>query len=268
MCEQTFTGHEGDKLRRELLENRGWAGDAFLRYLLEPGVLHAVCEDLERVATALWDPFYKFDKPHRFWVRAFACALVAGRIVNHLGILNFNASRIVAWAIERCQERRAGEGVRDNVALLNEALYDIWSSTLVVDVEWTHGRACLVLCAPSQNRNFIARRVRESGRMYVIRTWLRKWLVAHGVERTAFFREMLGRKVIVNENRHITLGAGTDYNTGGQIICYEIDMHHPAMMGALASAERDVPPDERERKPLSSILAPGPASPSPPSTLQ
>jgi Domain of unknown function (DUF927) len=271
ITEQTFTGNEGDRLRRQLNENRGWAGDAFIRYLMQPGMLAAVRAELDNVVAALWQPEYGFAKQHRFWVRAIACALAAGRIITHMGLLDFNTTRVIEWVINRCHERRDSETKRDNVQVLNEALYDLWASTLVVDVEWKPQTACFVLCAPNPNRPFLARRVRDSGRMYVTRTWLRKWLVAHGINRTAFTNDLKKRRVIVNDNKFVTLGAGTDHGGGGQVVCFEIDLFHPHMTGALESAERDVPEEEKAKKPISSLRppgAPGAGAPSPPSTLQ
>ena len=266
--EQTFAGNDGDKLRRVLSENRGWAGDAFIKYLVQPGVLQAVRNDLDKVVADLWDPYYGFDKKHRFWVRELACALVAGRIVNHMQMLEFSATRVVAWVIERCKERKELDIKRDNVSVLNEALYDLWASTLVVDAEWKPKTACLVLAAPNPNRAFLARRVRDSGRIYVMRTWLRKWLTDHGINRTSCINDLKKRHVIVNDARFITLGAGTDLSTG-QVVCFEIDLHHPEMSGALEASERDVPPAEKEKKPISSLRCFPPAgSPAPSSTLQ
>ncbi|HEY1491485.1 MAG TPA: DUF927 domain-containing protein, partial [Steroidobacteraceae bacterium] len=272
-CEPTFVGSEGDKLRRELVENRGWAGEAFVEYLMQPGVMEEVRADLDRVVAALWDEEYGFDKRHRYWVRCFACAMVAGRIVNAIHMLDFQASRVVGWAIERCQERKNNEGRRDNVHVLNEALYEVWSSTVMVDTEWSPQRMCYVLNAPNPNRGFLARRVRDSGRMYITRTWLRQWLVKHGINRTAFVKDLKARHVIVNDSRFITLGAGTELNTGGQIPCFEIDMHHTDMMGILQAAERDVRGDEKRKKPLLTLLRggsrpPDEAAPSPPSASQ
>jgi hypothetical protein len=230
ICETTFTGTEGDKLRRELMENRGWAGDAFIKHLMQPGMLQSVLSDIEMVTQALWDPFYGFDTTkHRFWVRAFACALVAGRIINHMGILDFNPTRIVGYAIERCQERNRNESKRDNVTILSEALYEIWSSTLVVDIEWKAQSVCHVLNAPAPNRAFLARRVRDSGRIYVMRTWLRKWLVERNINYNGFINYLKTERVIVNDKKLVTLGAGTEHSGGGQIACVEIDTLHPAM---------------------------------------
>ena len=263
---QTFVGNEGDKLRRQLSENAGWAGDAFIKYLMQPDVLAAVRAELDNIVAAFWE--FGFEKKHRFWVRCLACALSAARIVTHAGILDFNPTRVFKWVVLHCKERQEGELQRDNVQVLNEALYDLWASTLVVDVEWKPKTACQVLAQPNPNRAFLARRVRDSGRIYVTRTWLRKWLVEHGISRTAFVSDLLKRKVIVNDHKFVTLGAGTDHNTGGQIVVFEIDLFHPHMVGALEAAERDVPQDEKEKKPINSLRLPSGGAPSPPSTLQ
>jgi len=78
--------------------------------------------------------------------------------------------------------------------------------------------------------------------MYVSRTWLYKWLTEHGVNRTAFIKDLQEERVLVNAHKFVTLGAGTStMHGGGQIMCVEIDMNHPAMADALAVSERDLP---------------------------
>ena len=63
--------------------------------------------------------------------------------------------------------------------------------------------------------------------------------------RTTVWERLLPRafsksRVIVNDNKSITLGAGTDYTMGGQIACFEINMNHPAMQESLKDAEEQM----------------------------
>ena len=238
-CTQNFVGHEGDRLRRTLRENSGWAGDAFIRMLMQPGMLEFVRKELEQTMHFFWGK--GFERQHRFWVRCLACAYVAGHLVRHRGLLEFDPERIVDWAIARCIERIKGELKRTNAQLLNEALYEIWASTLVVDVEFKTKNMCQVLSTPNPNKGFYARRVRESGRMYVSRSWLYKWLTEHNINRSNFIRELQEARIVVNASKFVTLGAGTpSLHGGGQIMTVEIDMKHPKMADALEVAERGI----------------------------
>lgn len=236
IAEQKFTGHEGDSLRRQLKENAGWAGDAFIHHLMQPGMLPQVRAELDKIVGGLWQ--CGFAQKHRFWVRCMACAYVAGALAADLHILNFEPGRIIKWVAEHLLENK--DVVRDNAQVLSEALYEVWASTLVVDAEWKPHTTCLVLVPPSQNRMFLGRRVRNNGRVYITRSWLYRWLTEHNINRTAFIKDLRNRKIIVNDNKFVTLGAGTDYNTGGQVVCIELDMLHPDMAGALAVTEQDV----------------------------
>ena len=251
---QNFTTNDGDRLRRELRANSGHAGEAYIKFLMQPGVMERVRRELDNAVEALWAKKYGFDKRHRFWVRGIACALVGGRIVNHMGLLNFDYERVINWAIDRCQQRNINEVKRDYVQVLNEALYELYAYTLVVDKEWAPALACLVLGAPRGNAGLYARRVRDSGRMYIARTWLRKWLTEHMVNRTSFINQLTDLKVILNQNRFITLGAGTDHNVGGQIACFEIDMHHELMVEAVLKAEDRLPSTVKDARPLATII--------------
>jgi len=270
-CEQNFGGADGDKLRRELKVNAGHAGDAYLKYLLQPGMLPTIKKELEDATTSFRTlPKYGFDRQHRYWVRALACAYVAGRIVNKLSLLAFNAPRIVDWAAEHCKLRAESEhsGRRDYAHVLNEAIYALYGAILVTDTEWRPQNACQVLTAPVPSKGFFARRARESGRLWISRTWLNKWLVEHAINRTSFRQDLIKRGVVKNDNKFVTLGAGTPHNPGGQIPTYEIDMHHPAMMDALLAQEDQLPRTITEEKPLADILKfrrPRPSTfPSPP----
>jgi len=270
-CEQNFGGADGDKLRRELKVNAGHAGDAYLKYLLQPGMLTTVKKELEDATTSFrTDPKYGFHRQHRYWVRALACAHVAGRIVNKLGILAFSATRVINWAAEHCKARAADEhtGRRDYAHVLNEAIYALYGAILVTDSEWKPQAACQVLVAPVPTKGFFARRVRENGRLWVSRTWLNKWLVEHAINRTSFRQDLIKRGIIKNDSKFVTLGAGTPHNVGGQILTYEIDMHHANMMDALLAQEDMLPRAVIEEKPLADILKfrrPKPSAfPSPP----
>jgi hypothetical protein len=140
------------------------------------------------------------------------------------------------------------------VQVLNEALYELYAYTLVVDKEWVSGMACLVLGAPRGNAGMFARRVRDSGRMYIARTWLRRWLTERMVNRTSFINQLTDLKVIVNQNKFITLGAGTDHNVGGQIACFEIDMHHELMNEAVLKSEDTLSEKVKRARPLGTII--------------
>ena len=266
-CEQNFAGTEGDKLRRTLRENAGHAGQAFIKWLMQPRALEFARRELDTAVKEIWEhPDYGFQREHRFWVRAIACAFVAGNIANHMGLIDAKASRVCRWAIDRCIERRKGEFKKEAAQTLNEALYEIWAMTLVVDVEWKAKNMCQILASPNPNKGFHARRVHESGKMYVSRTWLYKWLSEHGINKTAFMKELVAEHVILNQNKFCTLGAGTStMHGGGQIMCVEINMKHPKMKESLDVSELDVAAEARK------VLAFRPkqeAAPSPPASSQ
>ena len=264
-CEQNFAGTEGDKLRRTLRENAGHAGHEFVKFLMRPGALAWLRKELDDITHLLWtSPKYGFERKHRFWVRAIACAYVGGFIAKHLNLLDFDPVRVCDWAIARCKERKDGEFKRSYASLLNEAMYDIWASTLVVDVEWKAKNMCQILASPNPNKGFYARRVRDSGKMYISRSWLYTWLTEHAINRTAFIKDLMKERVIIRADKFVTLGAGTaTMHGGGQIMTVEVDMNHPLMAAALEVSERDVPVEVKKAKPLaaSTFLVP-------PSTLQ
>jgi len=255
IAENNFAGHEGDKLRRTLRENAGHAGDRYLRFILQPEVLVKIKTFLPEVMEMLWTR-YSFDRRHRFWVRTLACCSVAGSIVKQLGLLELNIDRIITWAITGCLARAEEDGTasRSYAQLLSECLLTLYGQTLITRDEWKPGKAhhCQPLKEPQGT--LVARAVRETGRVYVTKTALRTWLVKNNVNRIQFNNALVKEKVILNLHKQVTLAAGTDLAIAGQVPCYEINLHHPAMSGALTDVENLVPKEERNDRPLADII--------------
>jgi hypothetical protein len=256
VAEASFGGYDGDRLRRQLKANAGHAGDAYLRYLLQPAVLQRVHTLLPETLELFWKN--GFDRRHRFWVRTLACAAVAGSIVKQLGLLDFNVKRIIDWAITNCQARAEEdqENKRSYAQLLSECLYSLYAQTLITRDEWKPGRAhhCQVLKEPQGT--LLARAVRDTGRVYVLKTAIRTWLVKNSINRTQFNKELEQAKIITHLQKLVTLGAGTELAIGGQVPCYEINLLHPAMSGALVEIKEMIP-----RSPAAASAPPSPPAP-------
>ncbi len=251
----------GDALSRQLDANCGWAGDLFLRTLLQPGVLDYVKGAIEEWTQNIWTKT-GFEPKHRFWVRTLASVAAAGVIVKHAGILDFSVQRIVDWAIEelRTQDAQSSDsGVRQPAEVLSEFLHAHLNDMLVVPTAYRPKNVSPVLISPK--RELLVRYEIADGVLYIAQRALRKWLVKYGVNRKAFLSELLERQVFRRGFKRVTLGAGTDL-ASGQIDCVEVNMKHPMMSGTVIAVERLAMPDRSPKpEPLSASGSPSPSAP-------
>lgn len=269
ITDSNFDSNEGDRLRRVMRANCGHAGHAYLRYILQPAVLEAIKLQLPHVTEMLWQET-KWDKRHRFWIRTLACVYIAGKIVTSRGWLNFNIDRIMSWAIKACSERieeHGGDGPRDYAQVLNDALAEMIDQTLYTADEWRPKHSCLELLKP-RSSSLAIRAVRDTGRLYIRKSPLNRWLLKNAINKASFVSDLKKRNVLLHSNKFTTMGAGTDYAIIGQQMCYEFDLHHAALSGTLMELEKLIPAREREKRPLADVIQlrprSGEGSPPPP----
>lgn len=94
------TPRDGDDIEERLLDNRGNAGDAYLKYLANPAITSWTRNKVGIIMGELRENTGVGDE-WRFAMRAIAAVSVAGDIVKSLGILDMYPSRIVDWAVEK-----------------------------------------------------------------------------------------------------------------------------------------------------------------------
>lgn len=96
-----FYQNDMELIEHELFANAGWAGDSYLRYLVQPAVLEHVKNVLPLREQQIRDELAA--EKHRFWARPIAACIVGGTIVRHLGLADFSLQRIVKWVIDYTQ---------------------------------------------------------------------------------------------------------------------------------------------------------------------
>lgn len=90
---------QGEQWKRDMLLNWGHAGDAYLKYLLQPTVLAYAKDAVRRTQAALVED-HDFNTEHRFWTRTLACVFVAHAIAHTAELVSFPVSVIRDWAID------------------------------------------------------------------------------------------------------------------------------------------------------------------------
>ncbi len=227
----------GEALSKELEINAGWAGDAFIRYLLAPGVVPVVKNMIQQYVT---DIYAKTQLPsaHRFRVRLVACVAVAGAIANHLELLHFDVDRIVNYLIgQLTSQDNLGmtdvDPVELAIASLSRYLNEHNNEFLqVADRFRPKSREVMPTVAP-RGAVVSMRHEVNTRRLYIDAHRFREWAITSEMSPKQILTVLRSAQVVIDTKHMITLTAGTGI-PGGQVPCVEVNMHHPAMSGMLA----------------------------------
>lgn len=229
-----------EEIRRELNLNHGFAGDAYLKKLVQPEIVEWIRSNIP-----LWSSEVrkaaKLEEKHRFWVRLLVSVIAAGKIVEGIGLLDFKMDRITKWLIDYVSEGASsirGTSPSDASSSLAAALSEFYLDTLIVNSEYKPGHRSAILRAPS--RQLLVRYEVENKRLFLSEGALKRWLVKSGVNTRNFFDTLKRQGVVLGEVRKVTLGAGTDL-ASGQTPSVTINMANPLVSGVVATLEEALP---------------------------
>lgn len=241
---------QGDRLRKALEANAGHAGDVYLRYLMQDDVRRWALDALQQWTDDIWEET-KLRAEHRFWVRTLGSVAVAASLVTQLGILSFQPSRIVEWAIKELTSRKdeTERSLPDaHSRVLNEFLAEHINDTLVMQNAHVQGNRSRQLAILKPSRRLLIRYEINPGKIYVQETVFRKWLLNKSVNARELVADLKKQHVLLGM-RAITLAAGTDF-PGGQARCFEVNALHPLLGGVLT----EITELQAVRKPVATAL--------------
>jgi hypothetical protein len=245
---------QGDRLRKALRNNSGYAGKLFLEWLLQPGNLTWTKATLERVTEQTWKRT-GLKSEHRFWVRTIAAIAVAGVIVKQLGLVEFSVERIMTWLFDSLKGTRDLTGHQRDWAVptLAEFLNEHVNNALIVSGAFVQGTRSVML------REFRGQRLSlrfevNNHRCIIASSALREWLVKRDLSYQEMVRALEAAGVVTRKRMQATLGAGTDI-PGGQVWCVELNTSHEALAGvSLAAVDNIVPMTPRQSGALKTEL--------------
>jgi Domain of unknown function (DUF927) len=222
----------GDRLQQELTNNRGWAGDAYLTWLIQPANLAWTKAALEQWTAQVWQET-KLGPDYRFWVRLTGAVAVAGTIVNQLGLMEFSPNRIIEWLIGILKEK-------STVAV--KAANDDWPLHALGDFLNAHSQNTLVMPGPhvfgtknvmphlKHTRELMIRYEIQGKKWLIAVSPLRDWLVRKEISFNEMARLLEELGVCTNKARYATLAAGTDFPSS-RVLCIEINAAHEKLQG-------------------------------------
>lgn len=231
---------KGDRLKRIMNDNAGHAGDAYLRYLMNPEVLAWTKQALEKWTQEIWDST-RANSAHRFRVRAIGAIAVAAALVNKLGILHFQTDRIVAWLMRELGQTYNKGTVSDAsmtsleqaISSLGEFINDHYGETIVVADRFKAKSPKMIPILKPHNRLSIRYEI-ATGRVFLSESVFRDWAIKKQLSPRTVLDLLEQNGVIVARKRGVTLSAGTDV-PGAQVSCIEANATHPVMSGLVLS---------------------------------
>lgn len=231
----------GDLLKKTLEANYGYAGDTYLRYLLQPEALawtkRAVTEWTDRI----WEKT-GLSPEHRFWVRTLGSVSVAAHIVRKLNLLSFSPDRIMDWALDQVVADKddapiTGRAVTTAVSILSEFINEHLQDILTVAGPWQPGPGNKVAAYMKPLRRAFIRYEAENRRWVFAKKPLLEWLERKDIPYKRLMTELEKEKIVTRRDFLAKLSAGTDV-PGTQTTCIEANGNHPMLSGALEPIEK------------------------------
>lgn len=233
---------KGDSLKEGLHRNWGFAGDAFMRHLLNPNILQWARGSVVHAQQQIISQ-HSFRPEHRFWARTIACAATAGILAQQLGLIQFPVGPILTWVLEHLRDR--ADASKYDVAheetaidVLVNFINEHVSEMLVCADAWKHSQVQVPRVTP-RNQLTVRYNIRP-GQLFISERELRSYLVRREFPFQDFVHELTSQGIMTGERRSINLGAGTDLSSG-PTRCIEVHTHHPALGNATAELERAMP---------------------------
>ena len=233
-----------------LAGSAGHAGDAYLRYLVQPQTLAWVRTKLPETVDEIMEKC-RFGKEHRFWARTLAAVGCASTIVNKLGLVSFSPDRIMSWAIDHFGEAgTTTSSAHDRssmlehlAAFLNERIDEILHMPSAAQ-----GRTHIPPIGDLPRKKICARLEHDTMTCFVSEVELRRWLEANaGGGFSALVQELKAADLLICEHRSKTLGAGTKL-TSGQVWALGFDVDAPAFTGFVREVKEEIRKDNVVRK--------------------
>jgi len=219
-------------ITRAMMANRGHAGLAFARLIVNPEIkkyIELQLRDDGYGGVGLTVQKYRkllASRPeHRFIVWLLATMEVAAHILVKYGILCFDIDRIMNWVGQHATARTTGDVSNEAAFKLNQFLSEHIGGCITVQGAFDPKKANMPpLRFPT--RNLCMRMEMKTARLYIDNDTLKRWCAKHNTSFINMGRKLTESGILTGRSRAINLGAGTEIPSM-RALCWEIDMSHP-----------------------------------------
>lgn len=227
---------KADMLFRKLYNNYGYAGRAYMAYVVENQ--DAVRSRLVAVQKMVDDRCH-LRRKDRYWSVGITVSITGLMIARDLGLISFDMSQLLEWIMSQVDEFRCDilRATSDPSELASHMLAELWQGILVTDT-YSSGKGCKkpVYIIREPRGAITGRAVTDDRAVYISQAAMVKW----SVERHVSFRDIIAASIkegwvksAVPERLY--MGSGTDI-TAGQCRCFKFSMDAMESSAATYSA--------------------------------
>lgn len=232
--------YEADEYLRELKQNFGHVGPAFMQYVMKnkdniEARIHAKMRYVDEKA--------QIQSSERFWAAAAACILVSGEIAKDIGLLNYDVDLIDRWLFE--VQFPAMRGVVNDEysnpqAILADFIERYNSRILVTDTDTLAGKKVQYVVREPRG-DMIGHMLKSEGVLVLNKTAFKDHCTRIGASSVKILNDLskggpdaIGRdtRVVMNQRVKKTLGTGTDF-AKVQSWCFIVNLKHPEVAEAV-----------------------------------
>ena len=220
----TPTSHskgEADQFLRDIKNNYGHAGPVFLQFVVQN---YATVKERVEKMMLMVDAKAQITAAERYWSAVVAANFTGALAARKLGLLE-------GWPIEQDFEWIIKQivGIRSNIVehisapkeTISEFLESKVGETLVVAQTLNSNIAPRVDQAPRGALSI--RHETDTKKMYVMKSEFKRYCQETGANYSAIQNDLELRGILLDRNKLIVLGKGTDFGKG-QVRCWELDM--------------------------------------------
>lgn len=231
-------------ITREMMRCRAYAGRRYAQILTTPGIPQYLKEHLTGLTTDTpgsvimrYRNTLETQAEHRFIVWLLATIDVAARLTTHYGLLHFDVERIMGWAVDQVWDNVEMDDIDDVAVKLQRFLGEYTSCCIVVSGAHNPDKGPVIVHTEPKGHLHMRMEIKTQ-RLYVSNDVMRRWCVRNRMSFIKFGKSLVEAGVLLERSRPITLGAGT-MTVSARCYCWEFDLSHPAMGGALKEIHPD-----------------------------
>ena len=220
-----FCGQTTTDLFWLLDENYGVAGEKYIQWLATNR--HKIKAGLEQVRLKI-DGDSKIRGEERFWSAIASAAIYGGLVAKSLGLIEFDVSRVMAWATKTIRSMRSEKDdlTGSAVDILGQFLDEHAANRLLVKGDCTNGKPAVPIDTP--RGALVLRYEIDNHKLYISRSTFKTWLARKYGSYSKVMNELKEIGALRDANAKKVLGAGTQFG-GAQQPCWLIDLRCPKL---------------------------------------
>ena len=203
--------------------------------MLRPDIQQGAHKMMDDWTKILWAAL-ACGSEQRFRIRALACAAVGLTLARDCGLVpqGLDIAAVLDWGMAQVRERMAPASGKPTFEAATDALSRFLHVNVLNTLRVQHAFRPHVqqLVTGQKPQKLVIRHESESKRIYASQKDFRGFVVGAGFAYATVIKELALARILINEKRMLTLGAGTEY-ASVQVSCVEFDGAHPIFSSLL-----------------------------------